>query len=169
MGPGPYSLTEPDVAQTSQRTSQRRNSGAQCGFPRVTCRRQPTLDCRNRRLPGTLWHCQRRACGNGGQRTFPASTCWWCRSTASTSVSISFSWPRIHEHGVKHPLRDATENAAVAQALMWDVDSLAPSGLPHLRLPGTVLCKMLSQARDQHGFQVVSRLKSMIAKDAHAY
>jgi putative transposase len=28
------------------------------------------------------------------RRTFPASTRWWCRSTASTSASIWFSWLR---------------------------------------------------------------------------
>jgi len=59
------------------------------------------------------------------------STSWWCRSTASTSVSISCWWPAlgIDSAGFKHPLglmEGATEHSAVVQAL---IDDLIERGL----------------------------------------
>ena len=45
------------------------------------------------RLPALRCAIGGLACGSGWPRTCPASTSWWCRSTASTSASIS-CWSR---------------------------------------------------------------------------
>jgi hypothetical protein len=85
---------------------------------RATSRRRPGAGYRSRR-PRAL-----RALGRPHAEwmasTCPSSTCWLCRSTASTDRRLVLvAAIGIDGNGVKHPLgliEGATENAAVVQA-----------------------------------------------------